>query len=224
MFSTLKLKDLPEKHVQVLREPTSSRPKIWVVEENGVRAVIKDFSCQRFFIRHTVGRFLVWRERKAYGKLKNVPGVPTLYRTIDGISVVIEMVPGRSLENLERGMTLPEAFFDALNKLLDRVHRRGVAHCDLKRAANVLLGDDGLPCLIDWGASISKTEFRFYPLNLIYRRFLLDDRLAVIKLKLRHLPHKVSPADRARYENRSLAERSIRAIRDRLRKLGQRVA
>jgi hypothetical protein len=94
----------------------------------------------------------------------------------------------------------------------------------MKRAANVLLGDDGMPYLIDWGAAICESEFRFYPLSLIYRRFLLDDLLAVIKHKLRNQPHRVSAADRARYEYRSLAERAIRAIRDRLRRMGQKVA
>lgn len=224
MFETLKLKDLPEKNRGVLREPTGSRPRIWVVEENGVRAVVKDFSAQRFLIRHTMGRFLVWREGKAYRRLRNIQGVPGLLRVIDGIALVIEQVPGRPVERLEREVKLPEGFFGALKDLVDRVHRRGIAHCDLKRAANIHLGLDGLPYLLDWGASISKTELRGFPLALIYRRLVQDDYQAITKLKLRHLPERVTPAERARYERRSLAERCIRAVRDRLRKLGQRLA
>jgi tRNA A-37 threonylcarbamoyl transferase component Bud32 len=224
MFESLRLKDLPEKNCGVLREPTSSRPRIWVVEENGVRAVVKDFSAQRFFIRNTMGRFLTWRESKAYLRLQHLEGVPALYRVLDGIALVIELIPGRTAEGLEKEIKLPGSFFDALKDLVDCVHRRGIAHCDLKRAANIHLGRDGMPYLLDWGAAISERELRFFPLNLVYRRFLVDDCLAITKLKLRHIPEQVSPAERVRYERRSLAERAVRALRNRLRRLGQRIA
>lgn len=223
MFETLKLSELPRRHCGILRAATSTRPTIWVVEENGVRAVVKDYSTNRFFFRNTLGRFLVWRESKSFRKLKGLKGVPNLYRVVDGLALVIEEIPGRSLENLEKEIRLPESFFSALNELVDGFHKRRVAHCDLKRAPNTLLGDDGLPYIVDWGASISGGEFRIPPLNLIYRRFLLDDYMAIIKLKLRHIPEAVTPQEMERYNYRSAGERLIRAIRDRLRDLLQRV-
>jgi serine/threonine protein kinase len=223
MFETLKLSDFPKKQHGILRGSSSTRPAIWVVEENGVRAVVKDYSANRFFFRNTVGRFLVWREGKAFRRLKDLKGVPSLYRVIDGLALVIEEIPGSSLENLEKEMRLPESFFSALKDLVDSFHKTGVAHCDLKRAPNTLLGDDGQPYIIDWGASISKGEFRIPFLNLIYRRFLLDDYMAIIKLKLRHIPEAVTSAERDRYDYRGGGERLIRAIRDRLRDFLQRI-
>ena len=98
MFETLKLCDLPGKQCGVLRRPSNTRPTIWIVEENGMRAVVKDFSANRFLFRNTVGRFLVWRERRAYGKLKNLRGVPDLYRVIDGLALVIEKIPASNAE------------------------------------------------------------------------------------------------------------------------------
>ena len=104
MFDELKLSDLPKRQCGIVRTPSSTRPAIRVVEENGVRAVVKDYSANRFVFRNIVGRFLVWRESKAFRKLKGLKGVPTLYRVIDGLALVIEEIPGRSLENLEKEM------------------------------------------------------------------------------------------------------------------------
>jgi len=224
MFESLKRSDLPLIHKAVLRRATSTRPTIWIVEEKGVRAVVKDFSGNRALFRHTAGRFLVWREKRAYRKLQGLAGVPRLYRVLDGLALVLEEIPARSVEKLEREMVLPESFFEALEDLVRRIHERGLAHCDLKRAPNVLLGRDGLPYIVDWGASISKGECRLPPFNLIYRRFLRDDEDAVTKLKLRHLPHRVSSERLRRYRHRGLGERIVRGIRDRLRDWLQKVA
>jgi predicted Ser/Thr protein kinase len=224
LFETLNLPDLREKRRGMLRAASSTRPAIWSVEEKGVRAVIKDFSANRFLFRNTAGRFLIWREAKAYRRLKGVKGTPTLYRVISGIALVMQEIPGRSLENLEQEMTLPVGFFDELNELVTCFHRRGLAHCDMKRAPNTLLGDDGRPYIVDWAASISEEEFRFPLLRLIYRRFVLDDQMAVIKLKLRHTPETVTPEEMARYAYRSSGEKFIRGIRDRFREMLQKAA
>jgi tRNA A-37 threonylcarbamoyl transferase component Bud32 len=224
MFGSLKLSDLPEKHCAILRNPSSTRPTIWLIEEEGLRAVVKDFSANRFFYRNTVGRFLIWRESKAYRRLRKVQGVPALYRTIDGVALVIEKISARSVENLEKEMRIPESFFEELKDLVDRFHRRGQAHCDLKRAPNILLGDDGHPYVVDWSASISAREFGFFPLNRVYRRFVLDDYLAITKLKLRHRPETVTDQEKERYSQRSDLERVIRRIRDSLREVLQKVS
>ena len=188
-----------------------------------MRAVVKDFSRNRLLFRHSVGRFLIWRERRAYDKLRGIDGVPAIYRVIDGMALIIEEIPGRSLENLEKERKLPESFFQSLSGLVERIHRRGLAHCDLKRAPNTLVGEDGRPYIIDWAASISEQEFKVPPLSLIYRRFKRDDQMAIIKLKLRHCPEEVSREEMARYSYRSRGERFVRGVRDRLRELLQRV-
>ena len=224
MFESLKLSDLPRKQCAILRRSTNTRPAIWVIEEKGVKAVVKDFSTGRFLFRNTIGRFLVWRESKAYGKLENVKGVPSLYRVLGGLALVIEKIPGKNLEELEDKVEISAGFFDALKDQVDRFHERGIAHCDLKRSPNTLFGEDGLPYVIDWGASMSESEFRLYPLNLIYERFLSDDYKAIIKLKLRHTPGSVRPEEKERYERRSGPERLIRTMRDRLRGLLKKIA
>ena len=224
MFESLKLSDLPKSNSGILRHPSNTRPAMWVVEENGVRAVVKDFSHGKFLYRNIVGRFLLWRESKAYRRLRGLRGIPSLYRVIDGQALVIEKIPGKSLRKHERDIRLSGSFFDVLTEVVDGFHGRGLAHCDLKNAPNLLLGDDGLPYIVDWAASISEKEFRFFPLNLVFRRFLLDDHMAITKLKLRHAPETLTPKERRHYGHRTNTEKTVRAIRDKLRKKLQKMA
>lgn len=224
MFDSLKLSDFPEKQCGILRMASSTRPMIWIVEVNGVRAVVKDFSHNKFFFRNSIGRFLLWREAKAYRRLGNLRGTPTLFRVIDGMALVLEEIPGSNLGSLEHGRGLPDNFFADLKDLVDSFHKTGLSHCDLKRAPNFILGHDGLPYVIDWGASISESEFKLFPLNRIYQRFVMDDYMAIIKLKMRHAPEAVTPEERARYNRRSKAEILVRTVRDWLRDFLQKVA
>ena len=216
--------DLPAASCGVLRKASNTRPTIWIVEKNGVRAVVKDFSENRFLFRNIVGRFLIWREAKAYGKLRGIKGVPEFYGVIGGLALAIEEIPGRSLENLEKEMRLPHTFFESMETLVNAFHQRGLAHCDLKRAPNTLVGPDGMPYIVDWAASISKGELCLPPFNLIFRRFMLDDEMAIVKLALRHCPDRVSAEKKARYHYRSRGEKCIRAIRNKLREVLQKTA
>ncbi len=222
MFTKTDIHSFAEEKGTMLRKSTSTRPAIWLFEINGKKSIMKDFSKNRFLYRNIVGRFLVWREGKAYRKLQGIQGVPALYRVVDGTALVFEAIQGNDMESVQKTKRVPESFFDALNELVSRCHARGVAHCDLKRAPNTMLGDDGRPYIVDWAASILRDEFRIPPMNLIYRRFMLDDRMAVIKLKLRHSPKAVTQGEKDRYYYRSKGEILIRAARDKLRELLQR--
>ena len=98
----------------LMRKPSNTRPTLWVVEEDGVRAVVKDYSTNRFLYRNIIGRFLVWRESKAYRRLRGLKGIPAFYRAIDGLALVFEEIPGRSVEGLEKEEKLSEGFFKEL--------------------------------------------------------------------------------------------------------------
>lgn len=224
MFEDLRISDLPRRTGGVLREGTSTRPFLWTLEENGVEAVVKDFSRNGTLFRHTIGRFLVWREEKAYRRLRGLKGIPTLFRVVDGMALILEKIPGESLENLEKRKRLPKSFFDALEEIVEDAHARGVAHCDLKRAPNLLLGHDGKPYIVDWSAAVCRSELPLFPFNLIYRRLVRDDLHAITKVQLRHCPEEVSKKRLDEYHSRSAAEIVIRRIRDSLRELLKRLA
>lgn len=223
-FQSSRLSELQSRKSRVLRMPSSTRPALWVTEQDGVKAVVKDFTSNGFLFRQFIGRFLVWRESKAYRKLRGLKGVPDFYGAIEGLALLTEAIPGRPVEGLEKEEPLPEHFFEELRDLVKSIHKRGLAHCDLKRAPNVLLGDDGKPYIVDWSASIAEREFRFFPFRLVYERFIVDDLNGVLKIQLRHRPESVSTEEKRRYYHRSKAERLIRSVRDKVRSLLQRIA
>jgi RIO-like serine/threonine protein kinase len=224
MFESIKLSDLPERQCGVLRRPTSTRPILHVIEENGKRAVVKDFSANGLMFRNIVGRFLVWREKKAYEKLEGIKGTPIFYRPINGLAIVIEEIQGINFNAVQKTTGVPEKFYSDLYDLVKTIHDAGLAHCDLKRAPNIIVGDDGMPYIVDWSASIFKNEFRFFPLSLIFKRFERDDFNAIIKLKIKYNPEMVSREEKDIYLNRGFAERMIRNIRDNARRLLKKIA
>jgi RIO-like serine/threonine protein kinase len=224
LFESLKLSDIPKQQCGILRKPSSTRPVIWILEQDGVKAIVKDFCFNGFLFRNTIGRFLVWREKKAYERLKGLKGVPILYRAIDGLALVIEAIPGNNIEAMETVAKLSDNFFEDLRVLVDNIHERGLAHCDLKRAPNIILGDDGKPYIVDWAASISKREFGFFPLYLIYEMFIQDDLNAIIKIRLKHHPENVTPEEKNQYAHRSIAEKVIRNIKDKIKDFLKKIA
>lgn len=224
MFKSIKISDIPRYRREVLREPSSTRPALYVIQKDDVRAVVKDFSPNRCLYRNIVGRFLIWRESKAFTRLKGLKGVPRYFRSVDGIALILEEIPGQNIEEAEKEKRLPKEFFVELKRVVEGIHARGLAHCDLKRAPNILLGYNGKPYIVDWSASISETEFRIFPLNLLYRRFLLDDFNAITKIQLRHCPEDVTLEEKKNYAYRSRPEKLIRSIRNKARALLQKIA
>jgi serine/threonine protein kinase len=224
MFRSLTIKNLAENQVGVMRQPTNTRPIIRLVEENGVLGVVKDFSVNGFVYRNTIGRFLVWREGRAYQRLKEVKGIPLLFRKVDGLALVISKVPGKNLEHLS-GEERPDLdFFQKLTRLIQECHERGVAHCDLKRSANTMIDEFGKPYIVDWSAAITDKEFCVYPLTIIYRLFAQDDFKAVRKLRMRFCPESITDEERRKYAQRAQGERVIKAVRDFARKCLQKIA
>jgi len=100
MFRSLTIKNLAEKQIRIIRQPTNTMPIIRLVEDNGIQGVVKDFSVNGFIYRNIIGRFLLWREGRVYRRLRGIKGIPVFYRKIDGLALVISKVPGRDLAHL----------------------------------------------------------------------------------------------------------------------------
>jgi serine/threonine protein kinase len=224
MFQFLTIKNLPEKQLAILRQPTSTRPIIRLVEDNGIQGVVKDFSANGFIYRNLIGRFLLWRESYIYQRLKGVSGIPAFYKKISGLALVVSKIPGKDLEHLSDEESLNLEFFEKLNTLIQKCHQHGVAHCDLKRSSNILIDEAGNPHIIDWAAAILEREFFLYPFCTIYKKFIDDDFKAVIKLKMRYCPQEITDEEKKNYPYRGFGERTIRIIRDVGRRWLQKIA
>src|SRR4051812_558988 len=91
------------------------------------------------------------------GAALNHPNFVSVFDTVatdEGAMIVMEYVPGQSLEDLaERGRMDPEEVVSILRgaaAALDHTHREGVVHRDIK-PANILVREDGMVKLADLG-------------------------------------------------------------------------
>ena len=180
---------------ELLRDGRWANAQVYRVEFNGRAWVVKDFASRRFWVRHTIGRFLLGRELRALQRLAGIDGVPQNAFRIDRNAIATEFIPGVTLGKVETEVMSP-AFFADLERLLDAVHARGIVHLDTRGTGNMLRRPDGKPALIDFQASLST---RHLPRR--WRRWLDDlDMTGVYKKWLQHDPDSMGPARRALYE------------------------
>lgn len=94
-----------------------------------------------------VARLLLARERRALQVLEGLPGVARVLAYEPPGILVRSFLTGTALC---RARSLPRDFFERLEELVRALHERGVCHNDLHKEANVLVGDDGYPGLVDF--------------------------------------------------------------------------
>jgi predicted Ser/Thr protein kinase len=161
-------------------------------------------------------RYLLRREHAVYERLAGVAGVPRTYGLIDGEYLALEYVPGPSLRAFESQLADREEFFARLLETLRAMHTAGVAHADLKRKDNIIVGPGDHPYLIDFGIAVRRGKSRLG--RSLFEHAAQGDRNAWIKLKYgrriesAEAPEVLSRDDAALY--RPLwTERVARAIR-----------
>src|SRR6266566_5928726 len=181
------LGDLHARAQRVFRAGGGSRAEVALVEFDGQPAVLKDYTRSDPWFRRLVGPVSARREAQALRLLDGVPGVPRLLATLGRYALVLEYIPGASARELKRGAFAP-AFFERFYRLVERIHERGVAHCDLRSAGNVLLGPGAEPYIVDFTAHFKRNR-PWNPLTRwIYQKFCAADRTAVARLKKSHAP------------------------------------
>lgn len=100
-----------------------------------------------------LGRLLASRESRAIRHLADVPEIPT-----GGGDVVAD---GQTLDHacahqfieghpLSRNEQVNDLFFSRLQTTLATMHKRGYAYVDLNKRDNIIVGNDGIPYLVDF--------------------------------------------------------------------------
>jgi len=184
-------------HTQkVFREGRGSRPEVSLVEFNGKTAVLKDYTRSDPRFRRLIGPTSARREARALQILDGVPGVPRLLARPAREAVLMEYVPGVSTREITRGALAPE-FFERFYRLIEDIHRRGVAHCDLRSRGNILLGPGGQPYIVDFVAHFKQGE-PWNPLTRwMFRKFCEADRTSVARLKQALAPELLTEGEQA---------------------------
>jgi len=173
---------------------------------------------RRFIVKAAVGgglsgllrRWMLRREYNAYQRLTDFAGSPRCYGLIDGRYLVLEYIAGFSLRTGQ--IDDRRTYFDTLFAHISELHRRGVAHADLKSRDNLLVIAGRLPFVVDFGAAIVRKP-GFAPLNhYLYELARRFDFNAWAKLKYQGRMEELTPEDRP-YYRRTVIEIIARAVR-----------
>jgi hypothetical protein len=174
-----------------LVEGRFGKPDLNRVEIEGQAFMVKDVRRRNFFLRWTLGLWLIQHEWKIYSQLKGVKGIPQPAGRIDRFAFAMEFIPGVPIE---RGKIIPPSFFPDLDQALKAIHSRGVVHMDLRHKGNILVSENGEPFLIDFNSSFAFKE------KGILRRYLFPlfrwvDYGGFLKLKERTSPSSMTPEE-----------------------------
>ncbi len=190
------LDELRARTQKVFREGGGSRPEVCLIEFDGKPAVLKDYTRSDPWFRRLVGPLAVRREARALRQLDGVPGIPRLFATLGSDALVLEFIPGPSARELKRGAFSAE-FFERLYRLIDTMHSKGVAHCDLRSTGNILLGPGHTPYVVDFVANFRRARWWNPLTRWAYGKLCEADRGAVARLKSRFAPELLTPDEQA---------------------------
>ncbi len=163
-------------------------------------------------------RALLKREHAIYERLDGIAGIPRSFGLVGNGGLALEFVAGPSLREHEARIADRDAFFAKLLATIRAMHAAGVAHGDLKRKDNVIVGPGEQPYLIDFGIAVRRSATS-EPFNrCVFAPLAQMDVNAWVKLKYgRRIdpaadPGVLSPEDAAVYKPLPI-ERLARAVR-----------
>ncbi len=145
--------NLSQRTRRVLKRGARRNPDVYLVDGEEGALVVKDFAPRGALVRWWIGPFLQRRELRAYRALAGHPAVPRMVDEIDSRAIALEYRPGEPVSRKLRGR-VSDSFLGELSAAVAEMHRRGVAHLDLKHRSNVLVGEDGKPVLIDFASAV----------------------------------------------------------------------
>jgi predicted Ser/Thr protein kinase len=158
------------------------------------------------------GRRAIRREARVYDHLRNVPGVPRSFGLADSEHLVLEYVPGPTLRTAASELADRERFFVLLRESIQSMHAAGVAHGDLKRKENTLVGPGETPYLIDFGVACLRRAGTHHMNRIRFEQTRQMDLNAYIKLKYGPFTDQMSAEDAELYRP-LLIERLARRAR-----------
>jgi predicted Ser/Thr protein kinase len=130
-----------------------------------------------------VWRSLLRREHAVYERLEGIAGIPRSLGLIDGEYLALELITGPSLREHEAQLADRDAFFAMLLATIEAMHGAGVAHGDLKRKDNIIVGPGERPYLIDFGIAVRRSARSGLFNRLVFARLRQMDLNAWVKLK-----------------------------------------
>lgn len=157
------------------------------------------------FVRRDLGFVPLWlrlpawwlarREARALQRIAGMAATPQLLRW-DGRRLDRSYLDGAAM--YQRPPRDDLAYFRAARRLLQQLHRRGLAHNDLAKEANWLVLADGTPAIIDF-----QLATRGDPRSRWMRLLAREDLRHLLKHKRTYCAHALTPVERRVLRRRS---------------------
>ena len=208
--------------IETYRAGRGTRPEVMLIEVGGERAVLKDFSRSDPWFGRLIGPLATFREARALRLLEGVPGVPRLIRHINRRAILMQHIDGVPAKQTPKGVVGPEVF-ERLYGLVEAMHQRGVAHCDLRSGGNTIIDNQGQPYFVDYVSHCVRGRRWNLFLRWAFGKFCEADRVAVARLKKRLAPDLLTGEEQQGLERdrTMLLGRIARFIGDSTRKLSR---
>jgi|GEM_PF-6507527 len=202
--------ELQQHRGQLLRPSRGvAQSDVYLVEVDGQKAIIKDFSSCPFLSRHLVCRVIIRHELRVLRALKDTGQVPEVYGQLSPFSFALEHFEGVSPNHNNAGQW-PEAFQKAAD-FLNAVHDRGFAHNDFRRD-NMLITANGDVRFFDFAAALRKPQkyrWLLFPITLLVNFMQHLDQIGLLKMKP-DLTGQPLTADEKKRGEKPLIVRSLR--------------
>ncbi|MFZ0240997.1 MAG: RIO1 family regulatory kinase/ATPase [Desulfobacterales bacterium] len=153
----------------------------------------------------SVRRRMLKNEYAVYGRLAGLPGIPRCHGFLENRYLVLDFVDGVPIQGAR--IHDRDHFFETLLHYIEKMHRAGVAHGDLKKKDNILVVDGRQPILLDFGVAVIRKPARRLVNRSLFRLFAAFDFNAYVKLKYGKRTDLISAADR-RFYRRTVVEKS----------------
>jgi hypothetical protein len=158
-----------------------------------IEVIVKDFSGRPWPVRLLFGRPTLRREARAYRRLAGLEGIPRCLGFEGPDALVLERSPGRPLSEWTPTDPPPGEVWARLQRLLERIHGRGVAIVDLHRS-NVIVSTGGEVAIVDFALAMTgRTDAA--PAGALRRAAMRLDRHGLARMRARaegrpdpHLP------------------------------------
>ncbi len=139
--------------------------------------VVKDWSQRSAVVRRVLAPWLIRHELAMLERARGLPGLPRPEGRIDALAFALEYVGGAALRRRRYGRSLPNAFFVALEGILEGLRQRGLLYTDLRSPSNIMVTETAAPALVDLGSALA------IPMPRSFRQWL--ERRALAKLRAR---------------------------------------
>ena len=159
----------------------------------------------KFF--HTL---MLRHEHRVYQQLEGFSACPKCYGMLANTYLILEYIDAKPIR--ERRPESPDIFFSHLLDQIKEMHRRQVAHMDLKKKDNLMVGANQQAWIIDFGASVIYKN-GFHPLNHFWYKLAQQfDYNAWVKHKYHNNQDNISVQDN-QYYRRTIIERIARRLK-----------